>query len=76
MLWTQARKGGAYKLLSLSVMVLMVFSLVSPGVAVFADESTETPAPAPVTDELPPAEEAVPPETAPVEEENQNAAPG
>jgi hypothetical protein len=53
-------------------MVLMVFSLVSPGVAVFADESTETPAPEPISEELPPVEEEIPPEVVPVEEEEKN----
>jgi len=81
MLWSQVRKGGAYKLLSLSVMTLMVFSLVSPSVAVFADESTGNPAPEIITEELPPVveeePEVVPPEkeTAPIEEDVEEAAP-
>jgi uncharacterized repeat protein (TIGR01451 family) len=60
-------------------MVLMVFSLASPGVAVFADESTETPAPPVIEEELPPAEvppveEETPREVGPVEEEEDEEA--
>ncbi|MRR11793.1 hypothetical protein EG835_04850, partial [bacterium] len=60
MLWEKVHKGRASRLVSTMLSALLVSALVSPGVAVFAGESTSTPVPDPVAVQPAPVPEPVP----------------
>jgi uncharacterized repeat protein (TIGR01451 family) len=71
MLWTRVRTSAGYRFLSVVTTALLVSALVSPGAAVFADETAPTSDPAPVVAPEPvevPAEVPLPVEEAPLEE--------
>jgi len=71
MLWTRVRTSAGYRFLSVVTTALLVSALVSPGAAVFADETAPTSDPAPVVAPEPvevPVEVPLPVEEAPLEE--------